>query len=71
MPVERRAAFVSFIYNVGAGTFAKSTLLKKLNGGDAARSCAELDKWTYAGGRVLPGLVKRREEEWALCEVGL
>lgn len=71
MPVERRAAFVSFVYNVGAGNFARSTLLKKLNGGDAAGACAELDKWIYAGGRVLPGLVKRRAEERALCEVGL
>lgn len=71
MPVERRAAFTSFVYNVGAGNFSKSTLLRKLNAGDSRGACAELDKWVYAGGRVLPGLVKRRAEERALCEVGL
>ncbi len=71
MPAQRRAAFVSFVYNVGAGNFAGSTLLKKLNAGDSAGACAELDKWIYAGGRVLSGLVKRRAEERALCEVGL
>ncbi len=71
MPVERRAAFTSFVYNVGAGNFSKSTMLRKLNAGDSAGACAELDRWIFAGGRVLPGLVKRRAEERALCEVGL
>ncbi|MCD1608623.1 lysozyme [Stutzerimonas kunmingensis] len=71
MPAQRRAAFVSFVYNVGAGNFARSTMLRKLNAGDSRGACAELDKWVYAGGRVLPGLVKRRAEERALCEVGL
>lgn len=71
LPAERRAAFVSFVYNVGASKFASSTMLKKLNAGDVAGSCAELSRWVYAGGRQLPGLVKRREEERRLCEVGL
>lgn len=71
MPVERRAALVSFVYNVGGGKFAGSTLLKKLNAGDSAGACAELSRWVYAGGRELPGLVRRRAEERKLCEVGL
>lgn len=71
LPVERRAALVSFVFNVGEEAFARSTLLRKLNSGDAAGACAELDRWVYAGGRVLPGLVKRRETERELCEVGL
>lgn len=71
LPAERRAAFVSFVYNVGASKFASSTMLRKLNAGDAAGSCAELSRWVYAGGRQLPGLVKRRAEERRLCEVGL
>lgn len=71
LPAERRAAFVSFVYNVGASKFASSTMLKKLNAGDAAGSCAELSRWVYAGGKPLNGLVKRRAEERALCEIGL
>lgn len=71
LPVERRAALVSFVFNVGEQAFSQSTLLRKLNSGDVAGACAELDRWVYAGGRVLPGLVKRRATERELCEVGL
>ena len=71
LPVERRAALASFVYNVGEGAFRKSTLLRKLNQGDTAGACAELSRWVYAGGEVLPGLVKRRQTERELCEVGL
>ena len=71
MTVERRAALVSFVYNVGGTKFGNSTLLKKLNAGDASGACAELSKWVYAGGVKLKGLVARRAEERQLCEVGL
>lgn len=71
MTVERRAALVSFVYNVGGTKFGSSTLLKKLNGGDVRSACAELSKWVYAGGVKFKGLVTRRAEERALCEVGL
>ncbi|UUC20545.1 lysozyme [Pseudomonas asiatica] len=71
LPVERRAALVSFVYNVGAGQLAGSTLLRKLNAGDTAGACAEFDRWVFAGGVKLNGLVARRAEERALCEVGL
>ncbi|MFJ2712943.1 lysozyme [Pseudomonas sp. NPDC087346] len=71
MSVERRAALVSFVYNVGGTKFGSSTLLKKLNGGDVRGACAELSKWVYAGGVKLKGLVTRRAEERALCEIGL
>lgn len=71
MTVERRAALVSFVYNVGGTKFGSSTLLKKLNASDPAGACAELSKWVYAGGVKLNGLVSRRAEERALCEVGL
>lgn len=64
----QRAAFVSFAYNVGTSAFCRSTMAKKANRGDLAGACAELSKWTYAGGRQLPGLVKRREAERAICE---
>lgn len=71
LTIERRAALVSFVYNVGGTKFGNSTLLKKLNAGDARGACAELSRWVYAGGVKLNGLVARRAEERALCEVGL
>ena len=70
-PDTRRAALGSFAYNVGAGAFERSTLLRKLNNGDVAGACAELSRWVYAKGRQLGGLVKRRAAERELCEVGL
>ncbi|WP_147198547.1 lysozyme [Pantoea sp. CCBC3-3-1] len=56
-------ALVSFIFNLGAGNFVKSTLLKKLNAGDYAGAADEFGKWVNAGGKLLPGLVKRRAAE--------
>ncbi|WP_321789223.1 lysozyme [Burkholderia pyrrocinia] len=69
------AAAVSFAYNVGTGAYCGSTTAKRFNAGDwkgACRAMNEADngrqQWVTAGGRVLPGLVKRRAEERALCE---
>ncbi len=56
-------ALVSFAYNVGAGALKKSTLLKKLNSGDYEGAANELTKFVRSKGKVLQGLVKRREEE--------
>jgi len=56
-------ALKSFVYNVGSGNFKKSTLLKKLNGGDKYGAADEFSKWIFAGGQKLNGLIKRREEE--------
>lgn len=61
-------ALVSFVFNLGLGTYAHSTLLKLLNAGDRAGAAAEFPKWVYAGGVVLPGLVKRRAAERKLFE---
>lgn len=62
------SAYVAFSYNVGPSAFCRSTLVKKLNAGDYAGACAELSRWTMAGGRELPGLVKRRADERRMCE---
>jgi lysozyme len=62
------SAYVIFSYNVGVSAFCGSTLVKKLRAGDYAGACAELSRWTKAGGRELRGLVKRRTEERAMCE---
>lgn len=62
------AALVSFTYNVGAGAFAKSTLVKKLNAGNYGAVRSELAKWNKAGGKVLKGLTRRRAAEADLFE---
>jgi lysozyme len=54
--------------NVGSDAACKSTLMRKLNMGDLAGACSELSRWTMAGGKVYPGLVRRRAAERALCE---
>jgi lysozyme len=59
-------ALVSFSFNVGLGSLQSSTLRMKYNRGDFAGAADELLKWTKGGGRVLPGLVKRRADERAL-----
>lgn len=71
LPVETRAAFISFGFNVGAAKFCASTLSRKARAGDLMGACAELSRWTKAGGRELPGLVRRRAAERAMCERGL
>lgn len=71
LPTKTHAAFLSFAFNVGPGAFCKSTLLRKANAGDLRGACAELSRWTLAGGVRWPGLVRRRKDERALCEAGL
>lgn len=59
-------ALVSFTYNVGAGALQRSTLLKKLNSRDYQGAADELLRFTKSNGKVLQGLVKRREKERAI-----
>jgi lysozyme len=57
-------ALVSFCFNVGGAAFAKSTLARKVNENPSDHTIRnEFMRWTRGGGKVLPGLVKRREEE--------
>lgn len=67
IPINSYIAFVSFDYNVGSGNFCGSNLLRLANKGDIVGACNELPKWNKAMGIKLPGLVKRRMEERALC----
>lgn len=71
LPEPTRAALASFVYNVGAGNFARSTLLRKLNQGDLRGACHELSRWVYAGGKRFNGLVSRRATEKEICLAGL
>ena len=57
---------VSFSFNVGLGTLQRSTLRQKLNRGDKEGAAEEFLKYTLAGGKVLKGLVNRRNDEKAL-----
>lgn len=54
-------ALVSFHYNTGA--IARATLTRKHKAGDHAGAAAQFDRWIHAGGRVMKGLVRRREAE--------
>ena len=56
-------ALVSFTYNVGSGNLKASTLRQKLNRGDVEGALREFPKWRRAGGKILLGLVRRREAE--------
>ncbi len=61
-------ALVSFAFNLGAKSLEQSTLLRLLNAGDYKGAAAQFDRWVYASGKKLPGLVKRRAAERALFE---
>ena len=56
-------ALVDFVFNCGAGNFAGSTLLKKINAGDMEGAALEFQKWDKAAGHVMAGLVRRRQAE--------
>jgi len=59
-------ALVSFVFNCGAGNFAKSTMLKKLNEGDYLGASLQILRWSKAAGKEMPGLVRRRAAEQSL-----
>lgn len=60
------SALVSFTYNVGTGALSQSTLLSLLNQSNYQGAANQFSRWVYGDGRVLPGLVRRRNEEKAL-----
>lgn len=64
------AACTSFAYNVGLANFGGSSMARKLNEGDYDGASAEFPKWNKAGGKILAGLVRRREAEQALFRKG-
>lgn len=56
-------ALVSFVFNLGAGNFVKSTLLRKLNDGNYVGAADQFGRWIYAGKTELLGLIRRRAAE--------
>lgn len=59
-------ALVAFAFNCGLGALQSSTLRSRYNAGDIEGAAAEFPKWNKGGGRVLPGLTRRRLAEQAL-----
>jgi lysozyme len=59
-------ALVSISFNFGLGNLQRSTIRMKANRRDWEGAAAAFRMWTKGGGKVLPGLVKRREAEIAL-----
>ena len=59
-------AMTDFAYNLGVARYRASTLRKRVDDGDWEDAKAQLMLWTRGGGRVLPGLVRRRAAEAAL-----
>lgn len=60
------AAFVSLAYNIGPAAFLRSTALKRFNADDPNGASLAMLWWNKAGGKVIKGLVRRREAERAL-----
>lgn len=65
---ERIAAIVDFTFNLGSGRLQMSTLRRRINERDWSAGVQELSKWIYGAGKVLPGLVLRREMEASLLK---
>ena len=63
-------ALIDFAYNLGTGALQASTLRQRLNRGDYDGAAEELMRWVKAGGKTLPGLVRRRQAERDLFEAG-
>ena len=60
---ERLGAITSFAYNLGVGRYRGSTLRRRVDEENWDEAKSELMKWVRGGGKVLPGLVKRRLAE--------
>lgn len=63
---NQSAAMTSLAYNVGVGAFRGSTVLREHNAGNFRAAADAFRLWNKAGGRILSGLVARREAERAL-----
>ena len=65
------AAATSLAYNIGADAYARSTVARRFSAGNWRGACDAFLSWNRAGGRVVPGLVRRREAERTICLRGL
>ena len=65
---HQRGALISFAFNVGLAALHRSTLLRRVHAGAYDAVPDELRRWNRAGGKILPGLVRRREAEARLWQ---
>ena len=76
VPDKPYVAMLSATYNIGVGSakpprgFCGSSMARLLNAGDIRGSCNALLAWNKAGGKIVAGLTRRRQEERALCLEG-
>ncbi|TDR94215.1 lysozyme [Enterovirga rhinocerotis] len=71
MPAQRYVAHLSLSYNIGQAAYCRSTVARRTNAGNIRGGCDAFLMWDKAGGRRLPGLTRRRQEERAMCLRGL
>jgi len=71
LPQSVFEATVSITFNVGCSKMKSSTMYRYLNSGNYQAACNELPRWNKANGKVLKGLVVRREKERELCLLDL
>ncbi|OBW97156.1 lysozyme [Gallibacterium anatis] len=67
MPQGAFDALVSITFNIGCGKLKNSTLFKMARFGYSKAMCDQFPRWVYANGKVLKGLVDRRNKERARC----
>ena len=66
LTANQLGALASFVFNLGAGNFRSSTMRRLVNQGQYEKAAQEFDRWIFASGRKLDGLVRRRAAEKAL-----
>jgi lysozyme len=71
IPEKSYVAFLSLAYNIGSGGFCKSSVAREINAGHLVKACQNLLRFNKAGGRVVGGLVTRRNVELKLCLQGV
>lgn len=60
---EALGAIASFIFNLGASSYYRSTLRRRINDGMWEEAQSEIKRWVWGGGKILPGLIARRNDE--------
>jgi len=60
---NQRDALISFVFNLGAGNFRNSTLLKLVNSGQFDAAAQQFSRWSKANGKKIAGLLRRRKAE--------
>ena len=72
LPGKTKAAIASMTYNIGSGAMCKSSVVQRFNAGDWGGACRRMSQiYRTAKGKLLPGLVRRRNYESEMCLEGL